>query len=118
MRALAGAAILMVLLVACSRGPPDLNAPEVPLPVPADYPQMFRTQGNQIIDGAGRARLLRGVAVPEALWLDRRQNDQIGYFDRRLFRAAVEWRAEIIRISILPALYRRHGPEETMRVID
>ena len=117
-RSLCALACLLLILAACSRGPPDLNAPEVPLPVPADYPQLFRTQGNQILDGRGQARLLRGVAVPEALWLDRRQDDQIGYFDRRLFRAAAEWRAEVVRISILPALYRRHGPEETMRVID
>jgi len=110
--------VLLALLSACSRGPPDLNAPEIALPVPADYPQLFRTQGSQILDGAGQARLLRGVAVPEALWLARRQDDQIGYFDRRLFRAAAEWRAEAVRISILPALYRRYGPDETMRVID
>ena len=109
---------LILLLAACSGGPPDLNAPEDRLPVPADYPQAFRTQGRQIIDQAGRPRILRGVAVPEALWLAQRQDDQIGYFDRRLFRAAAEWRADIMRISILPALYRTHGPAETMRVLE
>ena len=113
------AALLLLLFVAsCSSGPPDLNAPETPLPVPADYPQRFRTDGNRIVDQAGRTRVLRGVAVPEVVWIAQRQDRQIGFFDRRLFRAAAEWRAETMRISVLPALWRRHGAAEVFRVID
>ena len=98
--------------------PADLDTPEAAWPVPADYPQSFRTVGNRILDSNGRPRLFRGVAVPEVVWLAQRQDDQIGYFDRRLFRAAAEWGADILRLSLMPAVWRRHGDAAVLRVLD
>ncbi len=100
------------------RLPADLSAPEAPWPVAADYPQVFTTRGNRIVDSLGRPRVFRGVAVPEVVWLAQRQDDQIGYFNRRLFRAAAEWGADILRLSIMPAVWRRHGDAEMFRVLD
>jgi hypothetical protein len=98
--------------------PADLNAPETPWPVAADYPQPFRTVGNRILDSRGQDRILRGVAVPEVLWLAERGSDQVGYFNRALFRAAAEWRADIIRVSIMPAVWRHHGDAALFRALD
>lgn len=100
------------------RLPADLDAPETPWPVAADYPQTFRTAGNRIVDSQGRDRILRGVAVPEVLWLAERGNDQVGYFNRSLFRAAAEWRADVVRVSIMPAVWRRHGDAALFRALD
>ena len=98
--------------------PQDLDAPEPPWPVAADYPQRFRTLGNRIVDAAGQPRIFRGVAVPEALWLSQRQDERLGFFDRNLFRAAAEWRADTVRLSIMPAVLRHHGEAMAMRVLD
>ncbi len=100
------------------RAPADLDAPEAPWPVPTDYPQAFHTDGNRILDSLGHARVFRGVAVPEVVWVAQRQDDRLGYFDRRMFRAAAEWRADVLRLSVMPAVWRRHGDTEMFRVLD
>ncbi len=87
-------------------------------PIAADYPQEFHTEANRILDTAGKPRVFHGVAVPDVLWIAERNDAGIGYFDDRLFRAAANWRCDILRLSIAPALFRRHGPQETLRVLD
>ncbi|MBL6454431.1 cellulase family glycosylhydrolase [Belnapia sp. T6] len=108
-----------LLAEGCSLAPPeDLDAPETPWPVPAHYPQHFRTYGNTIIDGAGLPRIFRGVAAPDVLWLSQRQDEKLGRFNRDLFRAAAEWRADLVRISIMPAVLRFQGEAVMFRVLD
>lgn len=98
--------------------PQDLTAPEPPWPVPPDYPLAFRTAGNRIVDAAGRTASFRGVAVPDAVWLAQRQDDKLGTFNRDLFRAAAEWRANIVRISVMPAVLRVQGERVTLATLD
>ena len=116
------ALIVPLLTLGCARGAPgrDVLVAEVEpaWTVPADKPQPFRTEGNRIVDGSGRTRVLRGVAVPEVVWIAQRQDDQMGYFDGRMFRAASLWHADILRLSVMPAVWRKHGSDESLRVLD
>lgn len=98
--------------------PHDLHQPEPPWPVASDYPQRFRTQGNRILDQHGVPQVFRGLAVPEAVWLSQRQDEKLGYFNRNLFRAAAEWRANTVRISVMPAVLRLQGEALTLQVLD
>ena len=63
-------------------------------------------------------RVFHGVAVPDVLWIAERNDSGIGYFDERLFHAAFAWHANIMRLSVSPALFRRHGPAETLKALD
>ncbi len=87
-------------------------------PLPAGYPGVFHTQGHTIVDAQGTVRLFHGVAVPDVLWIAQTNNADIGFFDERLFRTAYLWKADTLRLSIMPAVYRRHGPEATLRALD
>ena len=98
--------------------PADLTLPEPPWPIPAGYPQPFRTAGNRIVDGTGRPAVFRGVAVPEVVWLSQRQDDKLGTFNRDLFRAAAEWRTNIVRVSVMPAVARLQGERVTLATLD
>jgi len=111
------ASVLAAGLAGCG-GPPDLDLPETPWPVPADYPQRFRTEANRIVDSRGRPAVLRGVALPDPVWLASRPDGALGAFDRHLFRTAAEWGAGVVRVSLFPAVIRRHGMAETVRVLD
>lgn len=90
-----------------------------PAPVlPPDYPSVLHTEANRIVDAAGQVRVFRGVAVPDVLWIAERNDSGIGYFDERLFHTAYVWGASILRLSIAPALFRRHGPERTIAALE
>ena len=117
-RALFTGGMATALLGGCTQGPEDLDAPEPPWPVARDYPQRFHTQGHQLLDEAGQPRILRGLAVPDVLWLAQRGSDGVGYFDRALFRAAAEWRADVLRLSVAPAVWRHHGDAALLRALD
>jgi hypothetical protein len=117
------AVIVPLLAIGCARRAPGQgvlgqDAPEPAYTVAADYPQPFRTEGNRIIDGQGTPRILRGVAVPEVVWIAERQDSKIGYFDGRMFHAAADWHADVMRLSVMPAVWRKHGQAEVLRVLD
>ncbi len=86
--------------------------------VSAGYPRTFHTEANRIVDQNGAVQLFHGVAVPDVLWIYERNDAGIGFFDERLFRTAADWKANILRLSISPALFRKHGPEETLKALD
>ncbi len=110
-------ALSVAATAACRRSTMDDAAFPAPK-LPAGYPARFHTEGNAIVDAAGKVRLFHGVAVPDVLWIAEHNDATIGFFDERLFHTAFEWKANIMRLSIMPAVYRRHGPAATLRALD
>ena len=92
----------------------DFPAP----PLPPGFPARLHTEGNAIVDEQGRVRHFRGIAVPDVVWIAQHNDSSIGYFDERLFHTAWLWKANILRLSVMPAVYRRHGAAATLRALD
>jgi aryl-phospho-beta-D-glucosidase BglC (GH1 family) len=86
--------------------------------LPAGYPERFHTQDAAIVDQRGRKRLFHGVAVPCVLWIAEQNDATIGYFDERLFHTTFEWKANTMRLSVMPAVYRHYGTEAALRALD
>ena len=108
------------LLTGCSEAPrpPDLGQARPAFPMPPGFPRPMLTRNNAIFTSDGRQQFLRGVAVPEIVWIATSNDAQIGYFDHRLFNAAAAWGCDILRLSIMPALWRRLGEAHVLGVLD
>jgi endoglucanase len=82
-----------------------------------DSPQttasLLRVQGNRIINNAGEAVVLRGLALadPDQLLRD-------GHWDAEYFRQAHDWGAKVVRIPIHPRYWRDRGPEAYLSLLD
>lgn len=107
-------------LAGCAEAPrpADLAEARPAFPLPADYPSPMQTRGNGVFTQGGRQLILRGVAVPEIAWIASRNDEQLGFFDHRLFNAAADWGCDIIRLSVMPALWRQLGEAAVHRAID
>ena len=86
--------------------------------LPSGYPSRLHVEDARIVDAAGQTRVFHGVAVPDVLWIYVRNDAGIGFFDERLFHTAYEWHADILRLSVSPALFRRHGAEVLLKALD
>ncbi len=98
--------------------PADLELARPGFPLAADFPSGIVTRNNGIFTKAGRQLFLRGVAVPEVAWIAQRNDEQMGFFDHRLFNAAADWGCDILRLSVMPAVWRRAGEAHVMRALD
>lgn len=107
-------------LAGCAEGraPRDLAQARPAFPPPPDYPSAMMTRNNGIFTLGGRQQFLRGVAIPEIGWIASRNDEQLGFFDHRLFNAAADWGCELLRLSIMPALWRQLGEAAVHRTLD
>ncbi len=98
--------------------PTDISRARPSFPIPRNFPQPMATRGNGIFGADGRQQLLRGVCIPDIAWIAERNDAQLGFFDHRLFNAAASWGSDIIRLSIMPAIWRALGEAHVLRVLD
>lgn len=109
-----------MLATGCTEAPrpADLSQARPAYPLPPGFPSPMVTRANGIFTEGGRQQFLRGVAVPEIVWIATANDAQIGFFDHRLFNAAAAWGCDILRLSIMPALWRRLGEAHVLTTID
>ena len=109
-----------LILAGCAETgrPGDLAQARPAFPMPQGFPSPMVTRNNGIFLLNGPQQFLRGVAIPEVVWIATRNDEQMGFFDHRLFNAAAEWGCDILRLSVMPALWRQLGEAHVHRVLD
>jgi len=107
-------------LAGCVEIPPpgDIALARPAFPLPRDFPTAMVTRNNGLFTIGGRQQFLRGVAVPEVAWIANRHDEQMGFFDHRMFNAAADWGCDLLRLSIMPALWTQLGEAEVLRTLD
>lgn len=115
---LASAGLLSLGACTNSDRPGDLRQARTAFPIPPGYPSPMTTRNNGIFTANGRQQFLRGVAIPEVVWIATRNDEQMGFFDHRMFNAAADWGCDILRLSVMPALWRQLGESHAHRVLD
>ncbi len=101
------------------RGPPrDLALAEPAFPIPPGFPQPITARGNAL-HGADGARAVRhGACIADVAWIAGRNDRQLGFFDHRLFSMASAWGCDMLRLSVMPAIWRRLGEAHALSAID
>jgi hypothetical protein len=100
---------------------PTLAPTPTPEPTPtplADFPLRLHVEGNAIVDDAGVAHVLRGVDIPDPVWFAMGEDPDVLPWNERIFEEAQAWGAEIIRLSVHPAVWRRYGAEASLGVLE
>lgn len=112
------AIIIALLLTGCSITSryTDLESGSTKSIVP--YPLSFRVETNKIINSNGFESALKGLAtidpVRHALYGDAGS----GPWSEAHFQKMKAWGAQIIRLPIHPAVWKKHGDAQTLAVID
>jgi hypothetical protein len=104
--------------LAQGRLPRDIGDARPAFPLMPGFPQRMTARGNGIHAANGNRMVLRGLCIPDVAWIAQRNDRQMGYFDARLFTAAAAWGSDILRLSIMPAVWRRLGEAAVMRTLD
>lgn len=82
------------------------------------FPQQFHVEGNQIVDESGEEVVLKGLVIPDPVWIAMSGNPHLGPWNDDLFKTMSEWGAKIVRLSIHPAVWRWYGSDQSFQVID
>ena len=98
--------------------PRDITAARPAFALMPGFPQRLVARGNGIYAADGRRMTLRGLCIPDVAWIARRNDRQMGYFDARLFTTAAAWGSDILRLSIMPAVWRRLGEAAVMATLN
>ncbi|MCX7371348.1 MAG: cellulase family glycosylhydrolase [Alphaproteobacteria bacterium] len=98
--------------------PADISRVRAAFPIPRGYPQAMTTRDNGIFAANGQQMIMRGVCIPDVAWIAQRQDEQMGFFDHRLFSAASAWGCDIMRLSVMPAIWRALGEAHVLRTLD
>ncbi len=75
-------------------------------------PQL-RVEGNKILNPAGEAVILRGIALSDPEHLE-----SVGMWAKEYFEAVRSWNANLVRIPVHPARWRKLGYEGYMDLLD
>lgn len=109
---------LLLASVALAQTPP---APAAPVPFSAPPAETKATallpviavSGNHFVNPAGQTVVFRGLALSDPAELQRK-----GQWGRRYFEEARKWNANVVRIPIHPADWRRLGEAAYLKMID
>ncbi len=100
------------------RLPRDVLEVAPAFPIPRDYPSAMHVAGNRLLRASGQPAVLRGACVPAVAWIAQRNDSQMGFFDNRMFNAASAWGCDILRLSVMPAVWRRAGRVTVLGILD
>jgi aryl-phospho-beta-D-glucosidase BglC (GH1 family) len=92
--------------------PVPFSAPPAETKAVASLP-LIAVSGNHFVNPAGQTVVFRGLALSDPAELQKK-----GQWGRRYFEEARKWNANIVRIPIHPADWRRLGEEAYLKMID
>lgn len=74
---------------------------------------VIRVEGNRFVEPEGRTVVFRGLALCDPVELARK-----GRWGRRYFEEARKWQANVVRVPVHPAEWRRVGEAEYLQMLD
>ncbi|HEY8993538.1 MAG TPA: cellulase family glycosylhydrolase [Lacunisphaera sp.] len=92
--------------------PAPFSAPPAEATVTAALP-LVAVQGNRFVNPAGQTVVFRGLAFSDPVELLRK-----GKWSRRHFEEAKKWNANVVRIPVHPAEWRRLGEDAYLKMLD
>lgn len=107
-----GLLIASVAVAQTPSAPVPFSAPPAETKAVAVLP-VIAVQGNHFVNPAGQTVVFRGLALSDPAELSKK-----GQWGRRYFEEAKKWNANIVRIPIHPADWRRLGEEAYLKMLD
>ena len=110
---------LRVILICVAASVAPLQSAEVPFDSgrealkPASALPQLSIQGNRFVNPAGQTVVLRGLALSDPAELIRKKQWSRGYFE-----AAKSWNANVVRVPVHPADWRRLGEDAYLKHLD
>jgi nucleotide-binding universal stress UspA family protein len=95
-----------------SAAPVPFNAPPAETKAVAALP-LIAVQGNRFVNPAGETVIFRGLALCDPAVLAKK-----GQWGRRYFEEAAKWHANVVRIPVHPADWRRLGEAAYLKMLD
>jgi len=92
--------------------PVPFSAPPAETKVAASLP-LIAVSGNHFVNPAGQTVVFRGLALSDPAELQKK-----GQWGRRYFEEAKKWNANLVRIPVHPADWRRLGEEGYFKMLD
>lgn len=99
-------------LAQTSGNPVPFSAPAAEAKAAAALP-VVTVQGNRFVDPAGKTVVFRGLALCDPAELAKR-----GQWGRRYLEEARKWNANVVRIPVHPADWRRLGEADYLKLLD
>jgi endoglucanase len=101
-----------LLAAGAADAPVPFSAPPAALEAQAALP-VVSVQGNHFVNATGATVIFRGLATSDPAELLKK-----GQWGRRYFEEARKWNANVVRIPVHPADWRRLGEAEYLKMLD
>lgn len=103
---------VLLLTAASGQAPLPFHAAAAETKATAALP-LISVQGNRFVDPQGNTVVFRGLALSDPAALVKK-----GQWGRRYFEEARKWRANVVRIPVHPAEWRRVGEQDYLKMLD